>query len=449
MTGYEVWYGEVSGVYTDGVNTGSNLSATVSGLTPGLTYYFVATSYYANGDESVFSNEITNYPPLPPSILTQPKSQTVILSNAASFRSVVSGSAPLTIQWYDGRNAIAGATNSVLSWASVAASNAGRYGFTVSNLEGVVTSSIVTLTVVAPSGVLFSDNFAGASLWPWTVEEGAWTVANGELSGSSATDTLAYAYVGTNWTNYTVQARIRFSMTNGPWGGGIGGRLNTNTGAHYAAWVYPEGSSGGSSILNLIKWETWGNWSRIPMAQAHLPGVGTNWHTVALSFQGSTITASYDGTQVISVTDSNFSSMGPLASGGITADLYTFRKAFTFSVANVVVSLDTNSSSPNEKSSTPRLASATNSKATDFSSPLEIEKLAVSSSGQVLLDLRGQIGQTYLLETSMDLIRWQVLASGAVAASRFVLMDETSAPSERRFYRVSAAQVSSRQVGLQ
>ena len=185
------------------------------------------------------------------------------------------------------------------------------------------------------------------------------------------------------------------------------------------------------------------------MAQAHLPGVGTNWHTVALSFQGSSITASFDGTQVISVMDSNFSSMGPLASGGITADLYNFRKAFTFSVANVVVSLNTNSPAPHEKSSTPGLASATNSKAMDFSSGVEIEKLAVSSSGQVLLDLKGQIGQTYLLEMSTDLVRWQVLASGAVPIAQFVLMDETSAPSDRRFYRVSTAQVSSRQVGLQ
>jgi hypothetical protein len=448
VTGYEVWYGEASGVYTAGANVGSNLSATVSGLTPGLTYYFVATSYYASGDASVFSNEITNQVPLPPSILTQPQSQTVVLSNAASFTSVVSGSAPLTIQWYDGRNAIAGATNSILSWVHVAASNAGTYGFTVSNLEGVVTSSIVTLKVVTPSGELFSDSFPGTSLSPWTVEEGAWKVANEALNGSSATNTLGYAYIGTNWTNYTVQASVRFSMTNGPWGGGIGGRLNTATGAHYAAWVYPEGSRGGSSIMNLIKWETWGNWSRIPMAQAKLPGVGTNWHTVALSFQGSNITASYDGTQEISVTDSNFSSMAPLASGGITADLYTFRKAFTFSVANVVVTLDTNAPVPNEKRSTPRLSSATNSKAMDFTSGPEIERLAVSSSGQVLLDLRGQIGQEYLLEMSTDLIRWQVLASGAVPTAQFPLMDETSAASDRRFYRVSAPRVSSRQVGL-
>jgi hypothetical protein len=311
------------------------------------------------------------------------------------------------------------------------------FSYKASDASGDLSAAAVVSLLVTPAGDLFSDDFAGTNLSPWTVEEGTWAVANGELNGSSGLNTLGYAYIGTNWTNYTVQANVRFSMTNGPWGAGIGGRLNTATGAHYAAWVYPEGSGGGSSIMNLIKWETWGNWSRIPMAQAKLPGVGTNWHTVALSFQGSNITASYDGTQEISVTDSNFSSMGPLASGGITADLFTYQKPFVFSVANVVVTLDTNAPAPNEKRSTPRLASATNSKVLDFTSDLEIEQLTVSSGGQVRFVLRGQFGQAYLLEISTDLIHWQVLATGALPSARFVLVDQSSAPSDRRFYRVS------------
>jgi hypothetical protein len=106
-------------------------------------------------------------------------------------------------------------------------------------------------------------------------------------------------------------------------------------------------------------------------------------------------------------------------------------------VANVVVTLDTNAPAPNEKRSTPRLASATNSKVLDFTSDLEIEQLTVSSGGQVRFVLRGQFGQAYLLEISTDLIHWQVLATGALPSARFVLVDQSSAPSDRRFYRVS------------
>jgi hypothetical protein len=84
----------------------------------------------------------------PPSIITQPSSSTVIATTAASFSSAATGTAPLSIQWYFGTTAIAGATNSALAWAAVAASNAGGYHFTVSNVAGALTSSAATLTVL-------------------------------------------------------------------------------------------------------------------------------------------------------------------------------------------------------------------------------------------------------------------------------------------------------------
>jgi hypothetical protein len=85
---------------------------------------------------------------VPPAITTQPKSQTVIAKTAASFSSSVTGTAPLSLQWYCGAAAIAGATNSTLVWASVASSNAGNYCFTLSNTAGALTSAVATLTVL-------------------------------------------------------------------------------------------------------------------------------------------------------------------------------------------------------------------------------------------------------------------------------------------------------------
>jgi hypothetical protein len=70
---------------------------------------------------------------------------------------------------------------------------------------------------------------------------------------------------------------------------------------------------------------------------------------------------------------------------------------------------------------------------------LKIEHLAVSPSGQANLALRGQLGQAYLLEMSIDLIHWQILATGALPSARFLFVDQTAARSDRRFYRVSTA----------
>jgi hypothetical protein len=160
VAGYYLYYGEASRDYTSNMSTGTNLMAMVSGLTPGVTYYFASTAYYTNGEESAFSNEVTNTVPetlrgiTSPSILTQPQSQTVVAAGAASFSCAVSGSAPLSLQWYFGTTALTGATNSTLAWAAVAASNAGNYYFTVSNSVGAVTSSVATLTVITPPSIL-------------------------------------------------------------------------------------------------------------------------------------------------------------------------------------------------------------------------------------------------------------------------------------------------------
>ena len=158
--GYNLCYGLASGVYTSNVAVGTNLNALVTGLTPGLMYYFAVMAYDAQGDVSRCSNEVTNEIPVPPSILTQPQSQTVTAGTAASFSSAVTGTAPLSIQWYYGGNAIAGATNGTLGWPGVTVSNAGDYDFTVSNAAGTVLIPIATLTVL-PSNI--SNMFAAVA----------------------------------------------------------------------------------------------------------------------------------------------------------------------------------------------------------------------------------------------------------------------------------------------
>jgi len=83
---------------------------------------------------------------------------------------------------------------------------------------------------------------------PWG---GRWSLGGGMLQGSSQPWKYAFCYYDTNWTSYSVEATVQFPV--GAFGGGIGGRLNASSGAHYAAWIYPEGSAGGSNILAVIK----------------------------------------------------------------------------------------------------------------------------------------------------------------------------------------------------
>src|SRR5689334_11206859 len=141
---------------------------------------------------------------------------------------------------------------------------------------------------------LFSDNFTrtndpAALAFPWVAKSNVWTITGGALrGGTNVSQTYGFACLTNTWINYSVQARLAFQA--GAFGGGLGGRLNTNNGTHYAAWVYPENSPGGSNILKLIKFQDWANFGYngilgASMQQVNLASVGTNFHTVKLSFQ--------------------------------------------------------------------------------------------------------------------------------------------------------------------
>jgi hypothetical protein len=57
VTGYNLYYGTVSGNYTGKIRVGNVTTTTISNLNCGTTYYFSATAVDSSGNESGFSNE--------------------------------------------------------------------------------------------------------------------------------------------------------------------------------------------------------------------------------------------------------------------------------------------------------------------------------------------------------------------------------------------------------
>ena len=209
--------------------------------------------------------------------------------------------------------------------------------------DGGTNFGAATVTMlVTPTGDLFFDDFTRSAnadpLAPWQVTLGTWTITNGVLQGYSSPQSYGYAYVSNNWGDYCVQGSVRFPA--GAFGGGLGGRVNPVTGAHYAAWIYPEGSAGGSSVLKLIKFQNWAsfgynNSSYTPMQTVSLAGVGTNWHTLKLAFHNSRVAVYFDGNQVMSVADIE---PQPFLSGGISVDMWTDSASYLMSADNLIVS---------------------------------------------------------------------------------------------------------------
>jgi hypothetical protein len=166
---------------------------------------------------------------------------------------------------------------------------------------------------------------------------GTWMITDGMLQGSSSpsSSSIIYLYTTPLWTDYTVEGQIQFPA--GAFGGGISGRVNPADGARYSAWVYPDGSVGGSKVLKLVKWHDWINWSYAPMEQVDLTSVGTAWHALKMVFIGNRIQVLYDGTLMIDVTDNNYDSRTPYLSGGISGDMWTYDSTYVMGIDNIKV----------------------------------------------------------------------------------------------------------------
>ena len=62
IAGYRIYYGTCSGIYTSRIDAGKLTKIIISDLNDGQIYYFTATTYDHNGNESSFSEEAVYNP---------------------------------------------------------------------------------------------------------------------------------------------------------------------------------------------------------------------------------------------------------------------------------------------------------------------------------------------------------------------------------------------------
>jgi hypothetical protein len=87
------------------------------------------------------------YAPTPPTFVTQPKSETIMVGNAHTLSAQVAGSTPLSFQWKKNGQPLTGAIRSSLSFASALESDTGTYELVVTQGTTPITSLPATLTV--------------------------------------------------------------------------------------------------------------------------------------------------------------------------------------------------------------------------------------------------------------------------------------------------------------
>jgi pectate disaccharide-lyase len=150
---------------------------------------------------------------VPPYIVAPPQSQSVIVSNDATFNVTAGGTAPLAYQWYFNTNTpLPNATNAALTILSAQTTNAGAYTVVVANSIGSVTSAVATLTVsqtVDTNGAYFVSP-SGNDSDPGTITQPFLTIGR----GVTAVGTGGRLYIRSG--TYALSSKLTLSRTASP-----------------------------------------------------------------------------------------------------------------------------------------------------------------------------------------------------------------------------------------
>ena len=155
------------------------------------------------------AGSITSAPALltvlvPPSFTLHPQSQTLTIGSTGSFQAVVTGDAPIFLQWLFNGTPLANAPNATLTLSNVQPSHAGTYQARASNAVGVTFSTAATLIVPVPLAITAQPQ--AQSVFPYSN-----VIFAVSVSGSQPM-TYQWRWNGTNLLNATNSTLTRASV---------------------------------------------------------------------------------------------------------------------------------------------------------------------------------------------------------------------------------------------
>jgi uncharacterized repeat protein (TIGR03803 family) len=206
-------YGTVFKINTDGSGytvlknfTDSDGANPRGGLTlSGGTLYGTTENGGAIGNGTIFKLDL----PTPPSITNTLAGITVFAGTTTNFFIGVSGSAPLSYQWYFNNAPLATAANATLPFAPAVTNQTGNYFVIVTNAYGAATSSVVSLTVT--NGVSAVGYVVSGSA-PFAFENISGT---GTRVLADVDDSFVSANIGFNFNFYASNYTSLFINVNG------------------------------------------------------------------------------------------------------------------------------------------------------------------------------------------------------------------------------------------
>lgn len=362
-----------------GTNAGTlTASVNISGLAQGTysTSITVTATGATNSPQSIAVTLVISSPSLgvTPSAIVfngfqgQPNPGPVQMSISNLGGGSVNWSASSNAPWLSLSSTSGTAPSTVNVQADIAGLAIGTYSGSITvTAPGASNSPQVIPVTLTVAGLLMTSNFDDGAMQGWAISPLGraqnWSIINGSLVNNGGGHTQVFAGDG-NWSDYDLQVDVKLaSLSDYP--GGIRGHVNPATGASYALWLYPN-----ERLVKLYRTAAWNIDSGFTLlGQASVTLDAVSFHTLKMSFKGSTIQVFVDGASLIAATDTTLPS--GLVALDVSNQIITFDNVF---VSGTIASADTMSATP---------GSLTFSAQSSGAAPAA-QSVQISSSGGVL-----------------------------------------------------------------
>ena len=407
-------------------------------LTDAGSYDVVVTNIAGSATSSVATVNV-GYAPV---VVQQPlQPPTNSLGGTASFSCTITGSLPMSLQWTLNGYPIANQTNASLTLTNLQATNIGFYALAATNLFGNAISSNAQV------------NLAGYNFSQWAGLE-AYFALNGD-----ATDSSGYGNHGTNFG--AVAATDRFGNINGAMSfNGTSAYIRCKSGAYFssnytvAAWVNATAYNNNSRILDF------GNGGPLNNTDLIL-STGTTGHPDFDAWIGTiqvgicSCTNAIPSNQWVYVVGTCNAANTSIYFNGILQRLVigSINRPFTNTVFNYIgksnfsgdllyagrfddIRIFNRSLSSNEVAQLYAIESQTTL------TPQQHISASFSNGSTLSLNLSGQPGSTYILQTATNLvspIQWQSIATNTADGNGACPFTDSTPIGPRKFYRAITA----------
>ncbi len=253
----------------------------------------------------------------PPSITSPPESVTNFAGTDATFNVTASGTQPLGYQWqWNGTN-LDGQTQTSLTVSNVQSANAGSYAVVVTNIVGITTSTVATLTVWTPPKITSQPQ----SLTNLSGTDASFSV------GVTGTYPLSYQW-SFNGTNLLSATNSTLTLP----------AVQTNNAGSYSVIVTNFDGAATSTVATLTVWVL-PSVTTSPQSQTNLVGATPNFTVGATGTQPLSYQWQFNGANIAGATGTSLS-VGPLQTtnaGGYSVVVTNIAGATTSGVAALTV----------------------------------------------------------------------------------------------------------------